>query len=229
MPTRHFIQLAGLMIKREMLLSYRKRMEYIFPLLFFLLIVTLFPLATTSNPNLLAIIGPGVIWVAVLLSTVLSLNHLFRDDYGDGSLETMILSASPLSWLIMMKLCSQWIICILPLIIMSPIVAFLFHLSGYAIGVLVVSLLLGTPILIFLGSIGAALTVGLRNGSLLMVLMLMPLYVPTLIFASQAVVMAGQGGHIAAPIAWLGALLILTFMLTPMVSAFALRLGVAYD
>ena len=174
-------------------------------------------------------IGPGVIWVAALLSTLLSLNHLFRDDYLDGSLETMILSASSLSFLIMLKLFSQWIIFVLPLIIVAPLLAFLFHLSVQAIGVLLISLLLGTPILIFLGSIGAALTVGLRNGGLLMILMLLPLYVPTLIFASQAVIIAGQGGNIAAPIAWLGALLILTFILTPIVTAFALRIGIAYD
>jgi heme exporter protein B len=229
MQKNSFLKIAGLMIKREMLLSYRKRMEYIYPLLFFLLIATLFPLATTANPNLLQTMGPGVIWVAALLSTLLSLNHLFRDDYLDGSLEAMILSANPLSFLIMLKLFSQWIVFVLPLIIVAPLLAFLFHLSLYAIGILLISLLLGTPILIFLGSIGAALTVGLRNGGLLMVLMLLPLYVPTLIFASQAVVIAGQGGHIAAPIAWLGALLILTFIVTPMLSAFALRIGVAYD
>lgn len=220
---------AFLMIKRELLISYRKRAEYIYPLLFFLMMVTLFPLATSANPQLLQLMAPGVIWMAVLLATLLSLNYLFRDDYLDGSLELMLLSAYPLSFLVMLKLFSQWLVFIVPFVVIAPVLAFLFHLSGHAVFVLLISLLLGTPVLIFLGSIGAALTVGLRNGGLLLVLILLPLYVPTLIFASQAVIIAEQGGSVAPPMAWLGALFVLTFMLTPWASAFALRIGVAYE
>lgn len=216
-------------LKRELLLSYRKRAEYIYALLFFVIVVTLFPLSITPNPRLLQVIGPGIIWVAVLLSTTLALNHVFRDDYQDGSLEQMILSSQDLVFLMSLKLLAQWLIFVVPMIVIAPVLAFLLHLSSHAIFVLISTLLLGSPILIFIGSVVAALTVGLRNGGVLMIFILLPLYVPTLIFGSQAVFLAQNGDSIAAPLAWLSALLMLTLMIVPFVSAAALRMGVAYD
>lgn len=221
--------LLWLTLKREILLSYRKRSESIYPVLFFLIIVTFFPLATTPDPRWLTVMGPGVIWVAALLASVLSLTHLFRDDYLDGSLEALLLTEYSLPWLMFCKLTAQWLISMLPLIVISPVIALWFHLSAASIGILMVSLLLGTPILTLLGGIGAALTVGLRNGSLLSLLLLLPLYVPTLIFASNAVRLANLGGHVNGPFAWLAAILLLSLMLTPWVTGFALKMGIAYD
>jgi len=219
----------GLSVKRELLLRYRRRSECVIPLLFFMVVVTLFPLATTSSPAMLKMLGGGIIWIAVLLATLLSLGHLFRDDFNDGSLEQWVLSPYYLPPLILSKILSHWLMLSVPLIIISPLVGLMFNLSSHAIVILLIALLLGSLALHLMGAIMAALTVGLRNGGLLMGLLLLPLTIPSLIFASQAVNRADAGLSAAAPLAFLGALFILSLVLSPLIAAFALRVGVAYD
>jgi len=210
-------------------LIFRKRSEYTIPLLFFILIAVLFPLSTTVNPNLLKIIGTGVIWVAVLLSTLLSLDHLFRDDFIDGTLEQWVLSPYPLSLLILIKIIAQWLLTSFPIIIIAPIVALMFHLPEHAAFVLMITLLLGTPTLNLIGASVAALTVGLRNSGVLSGLILLPFYIPTLIFATHAIGQAINGGLMAASLALLGALFIFSLILMPFISAASLRIGISYD
>lgn len=218
-----------LFVKREMLLSYRKQMDSLMPLLFFIVIVTIFPLAMAPSVHILKMIGSGVIWIAALLAILLSLNRLFLDDFNDGSLEQIMLSSYPLSLFILSKTFAHWLMTGLPLIIISPFLAIFFNLSTHAIFILLVTLCLGTVILNLMGVVAAALTVGLRNSGLLMGLILLPLYIPTLIFASTAVSRADIGLSVASPLAFLGALFILLLTIAPLVAAFALRIGVAYD
>ena len=216
-------------VKRELLLSYRKQIDCAMPLLFFMMVTILFPLAMNPNPHILRSLAPGIIWVAVLLAILLSLHRLFCDDFNDGSLEQMVLAPVPLPVLILSKVVTQWLMLGFPLIVVAPIIALLFHLSLQAIFVLLITLVLGSLILNLLGTIVAALTVGLRNSGLLMALILLPLYVPTLIFASIAVSEADQGLSAAAPIAFLGAIFILSVIVAPWVAALALRIGIAYE
>lgn len=217
------------MLQRECLLCFRNRVELLNPLLFFIVVATLFPLATTPNTHYLQLIGPGVIWVAALLATLLSLPKLFRDDYQDGSLEQLILSPQPLSLLVFVKVMAHWLLFSVPLIVIAPLLAMMFHIQPAGIGVLMITLLLGTPVLSLMGAIIAALTVGLRNGGLMLALILLPLYVPVLIFATAAVIAADSHLAITGQLAILGALLAMTVTLAPAAIAFSLRLGVAYD
>lgn len=219
----------GRTIRRELLLHYRRRSECVMPLLFFVMVVTLFPLVTSSNPSLLKILGGGIIWIAVLLATLLSLGDLFREDFNDGHLEQWVLSPYYLPLLILAKILAHWLMFSVPLIVTSPLIAVMFHLSSHAIVVLFVSLVLGSLALHLMGAIMAALTVGLRSGGWLLGLLLLPLTIPPLIFASHAVNRANEGLSAAAPLAFLAALLILSFVLSPLVCAFALRVGIAYD
>lgn len=217
-----------LIVKRECLLSYRHIVESCYPLCFFVLVVTLFPLATRVDEQLLKQIGPGVIWVAALLANIMMLSSLFSEDYRDGTLEQLVVSQQPLALLVLAKIVAQWLLLFIPLALIAPLLAMMFHFSMHAIYILELTLLLGTPTLTLWGSIIAALTTGLRQGTLLMLFILLPLYSPVLIFASQAVILANQGLPISGPLAILGALLTLALSLAPWVSAFALRIAVAY-
>lgn len=214
------------MLVRDSLLAYRRGSETLNPLLFFIIVVTLFPLAVTPEIATLALIGPGIVWVAALLATLLSLPSLFHSDFDDGTLEQLLLSPYPLSMLVSAKILAHWLVTGLPLIIIAPLLALFLHLSVPAIGILMLSLLLGTPTLSLMGAIGAGLTVGLRHGGVLLALIILPLYVPILIFGAGAVINAMAGAPVQGQLAMLAAFLMLAITLAPLASAGALRVCV---
>lgn len=210
---------------RELLLAFRQFHDLLNSLLFFILVCSLFPLSITPETATLVAIGPGIIWVAALLASLLSLNRLFRVDYLDGSLEQLLLSPYPLSGLVFTKIMAHWLLTGLPLVIIAPLFALLLHFPHETIKPLCLSLLLGTPLLSLIGAFGAALTVNLRNASLLLALLIFPLYVPVLIFGAGAVTGTLAGLGYAGQLAWLGALLIAGMTLLPIATASALRLS----
>lgn len=213
------------LMQRDFYLAIRERRELFNPLLFFIIVVSLFPLAITPDTKFLREIAPGVIWVAALLATLLSLDRLFKSDYEDGSLEQLLLSPHPLPALVLGKVITHWLTTSLPLIIVAPLLGMMLHLSKIEIETLMLSLLLGTPVLSLLGAIGSALTVGLRGGGILLSLIILPLYIPVLIFASSSIVAAASGLPIAGYMAILGCFLLLAFIFTPFATAAALRIG----
>ncbi|HXH02392.1 MAG TPA: heme exporter protein CcmB [Candidatus Competibacteraceae bacterium] len=214
------------LLARDLRLGVRKRAELINPPLFFVLVVTLFPLGVGPGPQLLATIAPGVIWVAALLATLLSTERLFRSDFDDGSLEQLLLSPQPLPLLVLAKVLAHWLLTGLPLILVSPLLALLLNLPGEALPALLASLTLGTPTLSLIGAIGVALTVGLRRGGVLLTLLVLPLYVPVLIFAASGVVAAASGLDYSGQTALLGAMLALALTLAPFATAAGLRISV---
>jgi len=216
------------LIKRDFRLAVRAPQELINPLIFFLIVVSLFPLAISPNPKTLQLIGPGVIWVAALLATLLSLDRLFLSDYQDGSLEQLLLSPHPLTVLVSVKVLTHWLLTGLPLIILSPLLGMMLGMPSSAIVALMLSLLIGTPLLSFVGAIGSALTVGLRGGGVLLTLLVLPLYIPVLIFGSSAVVAAMSGLPYVGHLASLGAFLAMAVTLAPLATAAALRICVSY-
>jgi heme exporter protein B len=187
-------------IRRDLVLALRRRSEIANPLLFFILVITLFPLGIGAQPNLLTSIAPGIIWVSALLASMLSLDSLFRSDFDDGSLEQILLSPHPASILVLGKIIAHWLVTGLPLLLISPLLAVFLGLPNQSIAVLLLTLLLGTPVLSLIGAIGVALTVGLRRGGMILSLLVLPLYVPVLIFASNAVSMAAGGMPVSAQI-----------------------------
>jgi len=215
-----------LTFQQELLLVYRHLAEMLNPLFFFSMIICLFPLAITPDPHVLQLLAPGILWIAALLSVLLTLERLFRTDLQDGSLEQLLLSPQPLAPLVLAKLLAHWLMSAVPLILLAPLLGVTLHLAGPAIGVLMLSLLLGTPTLILLGAIGKALTFQLRNSSLLVTLLVLPLYIPLLIFGAGSVILASQGLDATAELAWLGVLLLLALPLAPMAIAAALRVGI---
>ena len=216
---------AGL-LRRELSLALRRRGELFNPLVFFVLVVSLFPLGVGPGPQLLATIAPGVIWVAALLATLLAMERLFRSDYDDGSLEQLLLSPQPLALLSLCKILAHWLTSGLPLTLISPLLGVLLHLPGPAYATLALSLLLGTPTLCLVGAIGVALTVGLPRGGVLLALLVLPLYIPVLIFGTAAVVAAASGLPATGQLALLGAMLALALTLAPLAVAAALRISV---
>jgi len=217
-----------LMIRRECLLTWRRPVEWLNPLLFFMLVAILFPLTLVPDVQILQIIGPGVLWVGVLLAVLLSLTRLFQPDYDDGSLEQWLLSPFPLPLLVFAKITAHWLMLCVPVLMISPLLGLMFHLNSSVMWVLAMTLLLGTPLLTLLGAVGAALIVSLRQSGLLLALILLPLYVPTLIFATSALSAAAAGFSAQAPIIWLGALLSLALVLAPWIAAVTLKTGIAY-
>lgn len=215
-------------IYRDLLIAFRRRAEILNPLLFFVLTITLFPLSVGANPRLLAGVGPGIIWVAALLAALLSLDSLFRSDFEDGSLEQILLSPHPNSVLVLAKVIAHWLVTGLPLLIVAPLLAVFLGLAQQAVVILAITLLLGTPVLSLIGAIGVALTVGLRRGGMILSILVMPLYVPVLIFASTTVTIAGQGGAISAQINILIAMLLAALALTPWPTAAALKMSMNY-
>jgi heme exporter protein B len=214
-----------LLLQRDLMLAFRHRSELANPLLFFVMVVSLFPLGLGPEPNILQRIGPGVIWVAALLSALLSLDTIFRSDFEDGSLEQLLLSPHPASVLVIAKVVAHWLVTGLPLLLLAPLLGVLFHLSLQATLALVLTLTLGTPVLSLLGAIGVALTVALKRGGVLLSLLLLPLYIPVLIFAASAVDAASDGLPVTAQLSFLGALLALALSLAPVASAAALRIS----
>jgi len=221
------LQAFLIILQRDLLLAVRHRAELMNPVLFFVLVVILFPLGVGAEISILAKIAPGVIWIAALLSALLSLDRIFRTDMEDGSLEQMLISAQPMSLLILAKIIAHWMITGLPVVLVGPLLALFLGLSMDGIETLFYTLLVGTPILSAIGSVGVALTVGLRRGGVILSLLVLPLYVPVLIFASQAVGAAAAGFPTVAPIAMLSALLLLSLSLTPWAASSALKMSVS--
>ncbi len=217
----------ALLLKRDLTLAMRHRAEMINPLLFFILVTSLFPLGVGANPNLLQAIGPGVIWVAALLAALLSLDGIFRSDFEDGTLEQFLLSSHPVSILVLAKVLAHWLITGLPLLLVSPLLGVLLGLTGDGIRILMFTLLLGTPVLSLLGSVGVALTVGLRRGGMILSLLVLPLYVPLLIFAASAVDTAAAGLPVSAHLLFISALLVMALSLSPPATAAALRISLS--
>lgn len=214
-------------IRRDLILAFRRRAEIANPIFFFVLVVTLFPLGVGANPNLLQSMAPGVIWVSALLAVMLSLDGLFRSDFDDGSLEQMLLSSHPLTVLVFAKIVAHWLVTGLPLLIVAPLLAVFLGLPEQALGTLLITLVLATPVLSLIGSIGVSLTVGLRRGGMILSLLVLPLYVPVLIFASNAVEMASNGLAVDAQINILIAILLSSVVLAPLPAAAALKMSIS--
>ncbi|WP_261815586.1 heme exporter protein CcmB [Vibrio gallicus] len=213
-------------IRRELLIAFRRRADVFNPLWFFIIVITLFPLGIGPEPNLLMRIAPGIVWVAALLSAMLSLERLFRDDYQDGALEQLMLMPIPLPLVVISKVIAHWLLTGLPLILISPLLAILLSLDFNSWLAVLVTLLLGTPTLSFLGAIGVALTVGLQKGGVLLSLLILPLYIPVLIFATSAIDAAGLGVDYSGQLAILGAMLAGSLTLSPFATSAALRVSV---
>ncbi|ASJ74950.1 Heme exporter protein B [Granulosicoccus antarcticus IMCC3135] len=213
--------------KRDMKLAFRATGQWLNPLLFFVIVVTLFPLGIGPGPNMLATIAPGVLWVSALLAMMLSLDALFANDFRDGTLEQMVLSGHPLTVVVIGKVMAHWVTSGLPLVILSPLLGLMMQLPEGAYLVLVGSLFLGTLSLSFIGAIGAALIVSVNQGGVLLSLLVLPLTVPVLIFGSGAVSAAGMGLEISAQLSVLFAIVFLAVSLAPLAIAGALRVGVA--
>lgn len=216
-----------LTLKRELRLALRRRSDLVNPLIFFLMVATLFPLGVSPEPSVLATLAPGVVWVAALLATLLAMDGLFRSDYEDGSLEQILLSPQPLFVVVFGKVLAHWMMTGLPLTLMAPLIGVMLFLPAEGMGGLMLSLLIGTPTLSLVGAIGAALTVGLRKGGVLISLLVLPLYIPVLIFGTAAVEAAVTGLPVAGHLALLGALLALGAALAPLAIAAALRISVS--
>ena len=212
-------------IKRELQIAMRKQAEILNPLWFFLIVITLFPLIIGPDPKLLSRIAPGVAWVAALLSALLSFERLFRDDFIDGSLEQIMLTSQPLALTALAKVLAHWLLTGLPLILLSPIAALLLSLEIPIWWALVLTLLLGTPVLSCLGAIGVALTVGLRKGGVLLSLLVVPLFIPVLIFSASVLDAAGLSLPYNGQLAILGAILAGVMTLSPFAIAAALRIS----
>jgi len=215
------------LLKRDLLLAFRHRGELANPLLFFLMVVTLYPLGVSPEEALLRKIAPGVIWIAALLAALYSLENMFRSDFDDGSLEQMALSPYPLSLLVLAKVLAHWLVSGLPMLLLAPLLALFLSMPSPALTVLELTLLIGTPLLSLIGSIGVALTVGLRRGGILLTLLVLPLYIPVLIFATNAVSAAAAGMPVAGQLYFLAAMLALALTLAPLATAAALRISLS--
>jgi len=213
-------------IYRDLLLAVRQRADVLTALAFFVIVVSLFPLGVGAEPNLLRTIAPGVIWVAALLAAMLSLTRIFSADHADGTLEQMLIAGAPLELIVVAKVIAHWLVSGLPLVLIAPVLALQFDLHQQLLGVLTLSLLLGTPVLSLIGAIGAALTLGLRGGGVLLSLLVLPLYVPVLIIGAGTVDMAGAGLSPQAHFMVLTAILLVAAVFVPWAVAVALRISV---
>lgn len=213
------------MLRRELLLAWRRRSDAWTAMFFFVVVASLFPLAIGPEPRLLAAIGPGVLWVGALLSTLLGLHRLFGDDHADGTLEQMALSPTPLGWLVLGKILAHWVVAGLPLLLVAPLLGLQYGLSPDALAWLLGGLLLGTPLLSMIGAIGAALTLGLRGGGALLALLVLPLDVPALVFGAGAVSAHVQGLDASGDIALLAAMLVVAVFFAPLAATAAVRIA----
>ncbi len=212
------------LLARDLRLAFRTRHELANPLIFFVLVVSLFPLAVTPSADLLTVMAPGVIWVSALLSVLLSLDRLFKQDYEDGSLDQLMLSPNPLVILVLAKVFAHWLLTGLPLVLIAPLLGMFMYVPDEAIPTLVYSLLLGTPVLSLVGAIGVSLTVAVNRGGVLLSLIILPLYIPILIFGANAVDVASDGMSVRGQLLFLGAVLALAISLAPLATAVALRI-----
>ena len=212
-------------LRREVSLAMRQKGEVLTPLVFFVVIASLFPLGVGPESALLLRMAPGVLWVSALLAAMLSLQRLFATDYTDGSLEQMALSSTPLGLLVAAKALSHFLLSGLPLVLMAPVLGLQFGLDGRSLGILMLSLLLGTPTLSLIGSIGAALTLGVRGAGVLLSLLVLPLYIPILIFGAGAVEADAAGLGASGHLSLLAALLVLSLFFAPLATTAALRIS----
>lgn len=210
---------------KDLALAYRQRAELLQPLMFFVLVITLFPLAVGPNLETLQRIGGGVIWVAAILSLLLGMERMFRDDFADGSLEQYILSPTPLYMIVVVKVFTHWLMHIVPLFLISPLLAVFLNLTMDMYVALMLTLLLGTPLISFVGAIGVALTVGLHRGGVLLALLLIPIFIPLLIFATSAIESASMLLPYHPQLAIIAALLLFSVALSPMAIAYSLKVS----
>lgn len=214
-------------VRKDLLGAFRQQSDILNPIWFFVIVVTLFPLGIGTDPVLLARIAPGIIWVAALLAALLSFERLFKDDYIDGSLEQMMLSPYPLTWLVIAKIFAHWLLTGLPILLVSPLLAIFLSLEINTFYALFLTLLIGTPILSLLGAIGVALTVGLRKGGVLLSLIMLPLSIPILIFSTMAIDAASFGQSYVGLLMLLSAMLVAAITLAPFAIAASLRVSVS--
>ncbi|HJS38440.1 MAG TPA: heme exporter protein CcmB [Burkholderiales bacterium] len=219
------IAAARTILARDLRIVLRRPGDAATALLFFVIVASLFPLGVGAEPNLLRAVAPGVIWVAALLASMLSLARLFAADHADGTLEQMLLGAAPLGVVAAAKVLAHWLVSGLPLVAIAPLIALQYDLAPELYGTLALSLLLGTPVLGFIGAIGAALTLGLRGAGVLLALLVLPLYVPVLILGAGSVEMASAGLEAGGQLLLLAALLVVSAVFAPWAIAAALRIS----
>ncbi|WP_435102794.1 heme exporter protein CcmB [Arhodomonas sp. AD133] len=212
-------------LRRDLALALRAPGELANPVIFFLMIASLFPLGVSAAPETLRQIAPGVIWVAALLASLISMEQLFRGDFEDGTLEQFALAPQPLAWLVLAKLLAHWLVTGLPLVLVSPLLALFMNYPWTAVPQLMAGLALGTPVLGALGAVGLALTVGVRRGGLLLALLVLPLYIPVLIFGAGSADAAASGLPVIGQLELLGAMSVLALTLAPIAAAAGLRIS----
>ncbi len=225
LPTLGLGRVMLALLKREIALGMRQKGEVLTPLIFFMVVASLFPLGVGAESKLLLRMAPGVLWVSALLAAMLSLQRMFATDHADGSLEQMVLSPTPLGLLVLAKALAHFLMSGLPLVLVAPVLGLQFGLDGRALGLLMLSLLLGTPTLSLIGSIGAALTLGVRGAGVLLSLLILPLYIPVLIFGAGAVEADAAGLGVGGHFSLLAALLVLSLFFSPIATAAALRIS----
>ena len=220
------LQTLAVVVYRDLLLAFRRRSDIANTVLFFILVVSLFPFGVGPEPNLLRAVAPGVLWVAALLASMLALSRMFAGDHADGTLEQMVMSSVPLSIVVFGKVAAHWLVTGVPLVILAPVLALQFGMPTEAYGTLMLSLALGTPVLSLIGAIGAALTLGVRGSGVLTALLVLPLYVPVLILGAGAVDGAAAGLDVSAHLLLMGALLVfaMVFSLWPVAAALRVAL-----
>jgi heme exporter protein B len=213
-------------LRRDLVIALKRRNDLLNPIMFFLIVVSLFPLGISPDPVELSRVSAGVVWVSALLASMLSLDNLYRADYEDGSLEQLLLSPQPLYFLVLAKNIAHWLISGLPVVILSPLLAYMLYLPSEAYWTMVLTLLIGTPVLSLFGSIGVALTVGLGSRGLILAVIVLPLSTPVLIIGAKAVTDVMFGLPVSSHFALLGAILALALTMAPLASAAALRISV---
>lgn len=214
------------LVWRDLILAWRRRADVLATLFFFIIVVSLFPLGIGPERETLRTIAPGVVWVAALLASMLSLGRIFGNDYQDGTLEQLLLTPQPAYLIVLAKVLAHWIVSEVPLVVIAPVLGLQFGLSQNGLAIVVISLLLGTPVLSVIGSVGAALTLGLRAANVLVALLVLPLYIPVLIFGSGAVQASVTGSSPQAWLLLLGATLIVSVVFAPWATSAALRISV---
>jgi heme exporter protein B len=212
-------------LERDLLIALRRRADVLTTFFFFVIVVSLFPLGIGPEPGTLREIAPGVVWVSALLAAMLSLARMFSGDFADGTLEQLVLTPQPLTLLVLAKVAAHWLTTGLPLVLIGPLLGLQFDLPADALWVLVFSLLIGTPALSMIGAVGAALTLGVRGGGALTSLLVLPLYVPVLIFGAGAVAATADGTGAGGHLSLLGAMLMLSLVFAPWAIAAALKIS----
>ena len=213
-------------LKRDLLIAYKRKNDVVNPFMFFLIVASLFPIGISPEPERLSLIAAGVLWISALLAALLAMDNLYRADYEDGSLEQLLLSPHPLFFMVLAKNIAHWLVSGLPVVLVSPLIAYMLSLPEGSYLVLFLTLLLGTPVFSLLGSIGVALTVGLGSRGLILAMITLPMSVPVLIAGTLAVQQTQNGASLLGFLAIMGAMLLFALTLAPLASAAALRISV---